>query len=293
MIFAVLSTDRAAQTVRVHRGYMPLGFDPLEHSLDDAITDAVVTISESGTTYLLRDTLILRPDTSRYKFPLHMYVLSPFTPQNGKSFNLSVESRSLGSASASVIVPGRVSLALSSHAHRILSRPESQEQVDVILFEALIADVTKGYIGRMFIDYSVLKGAEWIEERVEVPLDSPDRKSYSLDRAWYPQLSPRSPAKQVSVAFLQGFYRAVITDLAFRKYPSEMLIFNRVVFQFLQAERNLYNYYAVAHGFRDAQSMRLDEPTYSNISGGVGLFGAYTLDSLVYILPENFSGNRR
>ena len=235
VIFAVLSTDRDVQIVRVHRGYMPSGFDPLEHSSDDAITDAHVTISESATSYHLRDTVLLRPDTSRYKFPLHVYVLSPFTPQNGKSFKLFVQSRSLGTASASVTVPGKASLALSSHAHRILSRPESQEQVDVILFEALIADVAKGYIGRMFIDHSVLKGAEWIEERVEVPLDSPDRKSYSLERAWYPQLSPRSPAKQVSVAFLQGFYRAVITDLAFRKYPSEMLIFNRVVFQFLSS----------------------------------------------------------
>ncbi len=38
---------------------------------------------------------------------------------------------------------------------------------------------------------------------------------------------------------------------------------------------------------------RLDEPLFSNVSGGFGIFGAYTLDSLVHLLPENFRYNNK
>lgn len=38
--------------------------------------------------------------------------------------------------------------------------------------------------------------------------------------------------------------------------------------------------------------MRLDEPAAYNVRGGVGLVGAYAVDSLVYLLREDFYGNR-
>jgi hypothetical protein len=43
------------------------------------------------------------------------------------------------------------------------------------------------------------------------------------------------------------------------------------------------------HTYGDPHSIRLDEPVYSGVTGGVGVMGAYTLDSLVHILPENFA----
>ena len=61
----------------------------------------------------------------------------------------------------------------------------------------------------------------------------------------------------------------------------------------MQVERNLYAYFRVAHAYNDPHSTRLDEPLFSNAVGGVGGIGAYTVDSLVHILPENFVENRR
>ena len=67
----------------------------------------------------------------------------------------------------------------------------------------------------------------------------------------------------------------------------------RAVFQLLQLDPNSYGYYFTTHAYNDPQSMRLDEPMYSNIVGGLGLVGAYTLDSLVHVLPEDFDYNKR
>ena len=84
----------------------------------------------------------------------------------------------------------------------------------------------------------------------------------------------------------------VLSAVAAQTYPTK-LVFHSVVLQFVQYEENLYNYYSVVNGFQDRYSIRLDQSTYSNISGGMGLFGAYSVDSLVHTLPYDFVYNRR
>lgn len=50
----------------------------------------------------------------------------------------------------------------------------------------------------------------------------------------------------------------------------------------MQAEQYLYSYSSAVRQYRDPRSVRLDEPMYSNINGGVGQFGMYAVDSLVH-----------
>ena len=45
-------------------------------------------------------------------------------------------------------------------------------------------------------------------------------------------------------------------------------------FKLTSLERNLANYYSSTNGFLDSYSIRLDEEVYTNISGGLGIFGA-------------------
>jgi hypothetical protein len=47
-----------------------------------------------------------------------------------------------------------------------------------------------------------------------------------------------------------------------------------------QVEPNLYMYYNLANGFQDEFSIRTDQPDYSNIQGGFGVFGAMTVDTV-------------
>jgi hypothetical protein len=85
----------------------------------------------------------------------------------------------------------------------------------------------------------------------------------------------------------------MIKQLTTVRYASNKIIYKWVVFDVLQADQNLYDYYASVQEYRDPRSIRLDEPMYSRVNGGLGFAGAYTLDSLLYVLPENFPGNRQ
>lgn len=111
-------------------------------------------------------------------------------------------------------------------------------------------------------------------------------------------LDPRGPLQKhlfnrAVGAYKNLLYRAALTSVAYKKYDRSKVIFKWTVFQLVQVEQNLYNYYQVAHVYNDPHSMRLDEPMFSSLRGGVGLVGAYTLDSLVHLLPETFAYNTR
>ncbi len=175
---------------------------------------------------------------------------------------------------------------------QIIDNPrEADPSADIICILS-VATTAKGFIGRFFVDYDVLIGNEWMEGRIQIPLAFIDPRAPDLRYVTYPELRPRTADKMI-ITFQSAVFRASLQSLASGRFKANKLFFNRVVFQLLQTDKNLFNYYNTTHAFRDPQSIRLDEPLFSNISGGFGIVGAYTLDSLVHLLPENFSYNNK
>ena len=292
VVFSVLSTDRTTQFVRVEGDYMPVGYDPLSSTTDNAISSATVTIKDGTTTYLLRDTVMAREDTSRYKSPLHAFVVNPLATQPGKTYVLTVQAPGYAAATATTTIPGKGYPGTGVTTLLVLDNPQGHEDNADILCNALLSTSAKGYLGRLFVDYEVLIGSQWIEGRAEIPLAFVDPKVPDLNYVSYPQLTARA-ADRMAVSFKNGVYKAVLRSIASGRYKANKLIFDRVVFQFLQTDKNLFNYYNTTHAFRDAQSIRLDEPLFSNVSDGFGVVGAYSLDSLVHLLPEDFGYNNK
>lgn len=136
-----------------------------------------------------------------------------------------------------------------------------------------------------------MKGSRWIEERVEIPVSSADTSNYSLDYSRYPELAVTSSTSQVALNYRNGYYRAILNKVN-TQYQSNRLVFKWATFVVMQADKNLFEYYSSSHASLDPHSIRLDEPLVSKVQGGLGVVGAYSLDSLVNLLPGNFLGNR-
>lgn len=290
VVFSILSTDRDQQFVTVNRNYMPPGFDPNEYTENSFVSDALVRVIGPSSSYVLRDTLYARTDTSRYSFPMQAYYASDFVPQYDATYEVVASSPELKTATGSTIIPGKATLTIYSSTQVILRLPERNSADELIELVVHSDGRARGYVCRMYVYYDVLKDGQWIEERSEVPISSISG-TYTLEGARYPTLTRRPDSGDQTIYFRNGFYRAVIDYVTYTKYPVGGLIYKWVVFSFLQTDRNLYEYYNVIHQYRDPLTVRLDEPTYSTIDGGTGLVGSYSLDSLVYVLPEKFYGN--
>jgi hypothetical protein len=158
-----------------------------------------------------------------------------------------------------------------------------------------LSPLAKGYIARLYVYYDVLKGSEWVEERIEMPIGTwntePDY--YGLDMLYYPQMSASPQSGLFVVSYKNGFLQSIIKQLTTVQYGANKIIYKWVVFVVLQADQNLYSYYASIQEYRDPRSIRLDEPMYSRVTGGLGFAGGCTVDSLMVVLPENFVGNRQ
>ncbi len=79
---------------------------------------------------------------------------------------------------------------------------------------------------------------------------------------------------QVSNGDDKSNYKFLYIDL-------ELLIFD----QFLAG------YISTTNGFLDNLSIRLDEPNYTNISGGLGIFGAYQYNDFQITLSNDYLSN--
>jgi hypothetical protein len=291
VVFSILSNDRNLQYVRVEHTYMPIGFDALSYTADNFVPNAFVTIRSAGSTFLLRDTVVARPDSSRYMFPIRAYYARPLAITYGASYQVSVASSQLGSTVTSIVVPEKPSLSIFPSSIAVLESPLSHAGEDEIIFTVNLGNGSRGWIGRLYLYYDVLDGGGWREERTPIPIYSIFPKVFSS--VVYAEMSVAGYKNRSACVYLDTLYRKVIANIAYARYPNSKITFTRVVFELVQVDEGLYNYYEVAHAGGDPLSVRLDEPLYTNLTGGVGVVGVYTLDSLVHVLPDNFISNRR
>lgn len=293
IVYSILSNKSDTQYVRAYATYDPAGFNPLENTTDTPVQDATVKLSQGTTTFQFRDTTLQRQDEARYTSPITAYILNSFKVQPGKQYTLTVSSPTYGQSTATITLPGKGTITIANFF--LLRDPWYTE--DNIELQISISDITKGFVVRFFLDYDYyVKNVGWKEQHLEIPLTLLSATSLNNYNAVYPHLIERTsdpliriiqPGKEPkeSASFYNTIYRKMIKLVRAEYHPDDLRM-KRVVFQLIQAEPHLYNYYSVASGFQDASSIRIDKPDYTNLNGALGLFGGYTQDTISVSVPD-------
>ena len=288
VVYSILSTDRTQQFVRVEQSYMPSDYDALSFTGDVSVVGASVVLRSTAGSFVLHDTAFPRGDTSRYAFPLNGYVINSFKVDYGKSYSISVKAGQSTTVAGTVLVPFKPGLSLNPSSYIVLDDPLHSASDANILFPIVCGTNAKAFIGRLFVYYDVLRDGIWTEERTEIPVGYKFSGTNDLKYAAYGSLTSRSSNGFATALYKNALYNQMLAEVAYIRNTGLKIVFNRVVFVLLQLDPNLYNYYLTAHANNDPHSIRLDEPSYSNIPKGQGVVGAYTLDSLIHVLPEGF-----
>jgi hypothetical protein len=76
-----------------------------------------------------------------------------------------------------------------------------------------------------------------------------------------------------------------------KTYAGSKLTFKRIVFRILQMEENWRDYYSIVRLAQDTRTTRFEQPDFTNLSRGYGVFGGCTVDSLVHEYPADFVFN--
>jgi len=237
---------------------------------------AQVILKAGNNSWTFRDTLIQNPDTTVRQPAIKAYYVNPFTPQRSQSYTLSVTTQ-LGTTSASVTVPGPAVLDITEGSG-FFTNPSSYPLARITIRVRSVSEA-RGFLLRFFVEYEVLRDTSWITARAEIPVNYFPDINPDISAARYAFLEPVRETEFVRSYF--GYYfNAVVQDVSNRNSPKPVRP-TKAIFELRLIDEKFYNYYNFVHAFRDQASIRTDKPDYTNFSGGLGLFGACTVDSLV------------
>jgi hypothetical protein len=278
VVYSVLSNRSDSQYVRIYTTYNPTGYDPLENTSDTYVRNAKVTMTDDSATYNLKETVIPRDDRSRYSSDLVAYSAYPSPLRPGKQYSLAITSDQ-GNATATVSVPGKG--YIYNNTPYIFVNPRIS--VEDIPVSVTLSSSAQAYLVRLYINYDLGSGQNVEHRRLEIPsrIDSVGGSFQYTYLFTYPTLTrrPSNINSSLNLVYPWAAYFAI-----YRGLEAQYAIWYKLTsatFILTQVETNLYNYYNVANGFRDPYSIREDQPDYTNIAGGFGVFGAMVEDSVV------------
>lgn len=259
VVFSLLTEARDTQYVVVSRTYDVDGFDPYENRAAPEVTDAVVRVTmDDGTSVMFRDTTVERQSRDRYAGDAYAYYAAPFRVLPRRTYRLEVNSSSYGVVTASFQTPNEVSIG-----HSI-----DRNTGDFLITSTSLG--AKGFLIRLFIVFAETRNGVRIERVVEVPAFISNDGT-----AVYPEVDRISRRR-----FLGDVIASIREDvLRSDSLATVKEVGRRIVVWSL--ESNAYNYYQISRGFNDPYSVRVDEPDFTNIVGGLGVFGGILVDSVL------------
>jgi hypothetical protein len=220
-------------------------------STEIQVPDAEVAITQGSTTFAFHDTTIVPSDTTGSSIGIRVYVSYRLHLDPGLRYDLAVTSPTRGSVSSQCV---------SLYRGTLTTEATTAGDIAVRVFPGVNATA---YVVRLYIEYEVLRDSVWTVIRTEIP-----REMNAAGVSIYPTPVDRDVAIMV---FAGSAYSTVISRIR-EEYGIVRL--KRTLFVLTQLDNWLYAYYSVANGFPDSGTLRLDEPDFSNIQGGLGVFAA-------------------
>ena len=286
VVYSFLRSDSDTQMVRVYSTYNPADNNPSNNNNEIQVSDAQVSFVQGSTSYQLRDTVIERADKSRYTSDILLYYIAPFRPQKGKAYTLNVVSPTYGAAISNIVIPDSGRFTLIGSDFLQLYNPWLTSS---FVARGTLAPQTAAYIVRFYLYFLTDTPQGTVEKRVEVPrkLGYFCEGPYEIYEPTYPSIVQKSVStNNFGVGFEANAQQITVFNTV--RFESNVRYLRAVIY-LTQFDGPLYQYYTFVNQYRDRVSVQTNEAEYSNIQGGIGVFGSMTVDSTVIPLPQYIS----
>ncbi len=289
ILYSVINGDTTFQTAILMKNYNVEGFDPYTNSTDPQITGAKIKIYYKDQIIELRDTSVADAHQWRYDTPFNFYYTDNFQPDENEEIRIEAELPNGDKISAVTVTPESKRVQFVFGSDRDVPTDDGTIDIHWQLIDA--SSLGQIYLPQMKIIY--FTDVDGIETRFEkdVPLDYIFSNNQFI--ANYPQPSARN-----FLSFKMTAFERALAEIAGDNERINYKIDN-AVFELLILDDNLIPYYLTTETFLDGFTIIVDELEYTNVQGGLGVFGSFFLERGIkifidkeYLLTMGFSVKR-
>lgn len=269
--------ENAPQFAVLAKTYDVDGFDPAANRVDPVLKDADVRLYADDVEYKFVQDTTNRRDTTRYDSTFIYYRSTPVKLRFGSRLYITAKLPTGEVLSAETSLPLNMGLEYSDefvdYGVSTINRDISNEWS--IWWE------TNGnhlFFPGLKIVYTQQVGENRITKSRKVPL------RYINSKPYYPDYSVESEVSFSFDAIDSAMAMISAGDTAKGNYTIQSFVFELIEF-----DTPLSYYYSSINGYLDNYSIRLDELTYSNINGGLGVFGSTYYISRSFPVSKKYS----
>lgn len=267
----VIKGDTSVQVATITHSYNVEGFDPLTNSNDPFIKGAKIKLyyQANNQTFIFRDTSIIREVGSRYSTPLNYYYIKNFRPAYESPIFIEATL-----PNGKVLTAKSIALFISPYVidKRDYTIPTPNIGGKYLNFTwSAVVPSTKDekvyYVPELIIQYAKTQNGIKEELQKKVPL-----YYISGGNGEFP-LYPSIQSNITSVSFDTLTIRRSLEEISAGDPNKGNYVIHKATFRLLITDKNLAVYYAAQKTFLDEFSVRVTQPEFTNINGGLGIFG--------------------
>ncbi|MBP1631470.1 MAG: hypothetical protein H6Q15_2363 [Bacteroidetes bacterium] len=271
ILYCILNIDSSRQTATLLKSYDVDGYNPYINTESSFVSGAEIMIRQKNQVFFMRDTSAIIEGVSRYRSPIDFYYLDNFSSLINDSIEIIATLPTGKKLSGIAKAPERITF--DGMSDRIL--PPEEKDLFTFLWDGPTS--TRWYRPKLEF-YYILNG---VTKSKEIPV------TYKLENGFwnpvYPAIS-NSNYVNFTVAALDSVFKQISegdpnkSDYEILGAKLSLLVFNE----------SLSNYYSTTNGFLDDFTIILDESDYTNIEGGLGVFGIYRQQLTGAIFTEEY-----
>ncbi len=288
-MYGILKIDTTFQTVYLSRSYQVEGFSGMENKTDPVIEGAEVKMNVVRGRDTIKYTLVpesaQRNDLSRYNTPVKYYVLNNYKPVDGDRVLLNAKLPNGKVLKSNTLVPPITYLYYETSTANYDPLGEEGSGFTGIKFawkflSNQFNSSTNYFAPRMEIIYHKADNPS-NKIRVKVPLYFVPRDGTELPL--YPNVSTAT-----TVQFYGDSIEKVLRSISEGDSNKSGYIIDLAEFTLLLMDKNLASFLAAENTFADEFSTRIDAADFSNIEGGLGLFGSVATKKTIVKIAKSY-----
>lgn len=278
MINLVIKGDSVNQLAVVARSYDVPGYNPSENTTSPFVSGATVTIASTfyDLAYIFRDTVSTEIG-QKYGAPAPVYKLNSMRARSNDTLSLFATMPDGTNLSAKCVVPRDLDFRLSKQYISTITDNPTEKALTI----QWSASPDYIFVPKLTLYYATDKNGVVTGYKKEIPLKFADVAG--TQKPLYPGVT-----RDKILVYEYAAINKILRDISEGDNDKYSYVIQDAILEVMVMDKNLGNYYGSAEGFLDDYSVRLDEVVYSNIQGGLGVFGAYLISSRKINVEENF-----